>query len=202
MGPRLDWKKGRCFWASAKGSYSAHSRGLVLCVSDQLPFANATPLYPKPDQLDICGRILVIRAQLHHRDTILIGLHGDNSAPAARLQPQHPAPSHLHSLDTTLAASISHLNKIITNLNITPSTDIFLMADHNHRINLNLDYHSAANKADTLLPASRASFNLLLAKLQLVDTFRILHPHTRAPTSNTAQPSPAPASTESSSAPT
>ena len=121
----------------------------------------------------------MVRAQLHHRDTILIGFHGDNSAPAARLQPQHPAPSHLHSLDTTLAASISHLNKIITDLSITPSTDIILMADHNHRIHPSLDYHSAAGKADTPLPAARAAFTLLLTKLQLVDSYRTLHPHTR-----------------------
>jgi hypothetical protein len=50
-----DWHKGQCFWASAKGTYPANSRGLVLCVSDQLLFANATQLYPTPDQLDICG---------------------------------------------------------------------------------------------------------------------------------------------------
>jgi hypothetical protein len=75
---------------------------------------------PKPDQLDICGRILVIRAQLHHRETILIGFHGDNSAHTAHLQPQHPAPSHIQSLDTTLETSISHLDKIITDLNSTP----------------------------------------------------------------------------------
>ena len=85
----------------------------------------------------------------------------------------------MHSLDTTLSTAITHLNKIITDLNITPSTDIILMADHPHRIDPNLDYHSAADKADTPRLASCAASNLLLAKLQLVDTFRTLHPHTR-----------------------
>ena len=64
-----DWQKGQCFWASAKGTYTPHSRGMALCIADNIPFTNATQLYPIQDQLNICGRILIVRAQLHHRDS-------------------------------------------------------------------------------------------------------------------------------------
>jgi len=63
--------------------------------------------------------------------------------------------------------------------NIPPTADIILMTDHNHRLDLVLDYYSASGTPESPLPNARNAFANLLARLQLVDTFRHLHPKTR-----------------------
>lgn len=159
-----DWTKGGAgpFWASAKGAHAPKCRGIALFVADGIPFTDAKTIYPTPDQTDTCGRILVVHANLHNRKTYIIGFHGDNT----------PSPA-----DDSLAASIHRLQSVLKD--IPPTADIILMTDHNHRLDPVLDYYSASGTPESPLPNARNAFANLLARLQLVDTFRHLHPKTR-----------------------
>ena len=89
-----DWHNGSAYWASYRqhpGAGGSH-RGMALFVADSVPFENAKVLHRDPG-----GRSLIVRARIHHRDTVIIGFHADNSAdappsnPAAAANAQGPA---------------------------------------------------------------------------------------------------------------
>lgn len=99
---------------------------MALYFSSNILVIEAVQLYPTPTQSETCGRILIVRATIHDRDTLIVGFHADNGS------------------DSDMASSILTLQSAIQDAmhaaNTPPGIDIILMGDHNHKIDLPLDY--------------------------------------------------------------